>query len=291
MQSQQPMTNFRQPQTMFNSFQSTPWDQQQPVQFSPISQGKQKLQEQDSQWGAEAFAKAFEDASMDAAEADPVHSDYLEEMLRQEIANEIEQESEVTEWVVQSAGEQEHGPHYDDGLSQEMLEQEIAREIEMESEEIQWIIQTKAEEREAQAEGMRLDTNHLQGLDLSHDFLDVDEEFKTGEEHEYSEDPHPFLRMDDVMHQPGHDLAHDEQQETRASSPRSIDEDLARTAGQLLQSVEHDTSEKFQSSVFLQLMRRLRDKEVTVEGENFVEVSEDDLLQSMQMQTPPPETA
>lgn len=285
------MTSFRQPQPMFNSLQGSQWNYQQPVQFSPIAQGKQKLQEQDSQWGAEAFAKAFEDASMDAAEADPMDGDYLQEMLRQEIAKEIEQESEVTEWVVQSAREQEHGPHYDDGLSQEKLEQEIAREIEMESEEIQWIIQSNAEAREAQAESTRLETNHLQGLDLSHDFLDVDEEFKTGEEHEYSDDPHPFLRMDDVMHQPGHDLAQQEQQETRASSPRSVDEDLARTAGQLLQSVEHDTSEKFQSSVFLQLMRRLRDKEVTVEGENFVEVSDDDPLLSMQMQTPPSEAA
>jgi hypothetical protein len=48
---------------------------------------------------------------------------------------------------------------------------------------------------------------------------------------------------------------------------------LAHTAGQLLDSVSHDTSEKFAQSSFLALMKRLRDGEVKVEGENFIEVS------------------
>jgi len=51
------------------------------------------------------------------------------------------------------------------------------------------------------------------------------------------------------------------------------DDDLSRVAGQLLDSVSHENSQKFQDSVFLQLMRKLRDKEVKVDGENFVEVS------------------
>jgi hypothetical protein len=249
MQSQQPMASFHQPQAMFQPFQDMSWEYQQPAQFAPVSQGKQKMmQEQDSQWNAEAFARAFEAASLDAVEAEP---------------------------------------EYDDGLSQEMLEREIAREIEMETEEIQFLIQAKAEEQAA-AQRLRQETNHLQGLDLSQGFLDVDEEFASAEDQHYMDDPHPFLRDDTMhMHEPGHDLPFEEeqQQETQASTPKSIDEELARTAGHLLESVQHDTSEKFQSSVFLQLMRRLRDKEVTVEGENFVEVSEDDPLQSMP--TPP----
>ncbi|KAI9722261.1 MAG: hypothetical protein M1812_001733 [Candelaria pacifica] len=48
---------------------------------------------------------------------------------------------------------------------------------------------------------------------------------------------------------------------------------LARTAGQLLDSVKDDQSEKFRESNFLALMRRLRDKEVTVEGDKMVDVS------------------
>ncbi|OLL26873.1 hypothetical protein NEOLI_001751 [Neolecta irregularis DAH-3] len=46
---------------------------------------------------------------------------------------------------------------------------------------------------------------------------------------------------------------------------------LARTAGQLIESVNHDTSEKFQNSAFFGLMRRIRDKEIVVEGEKMVE--------------------
>jgi hypothetical protein len=46
---------------------------------------------------------------------------------------------------------------------------------------------------------------------------------------------------------------------------------LSRTAKQLLESVSHETSDKFAQSSFLELMRRLRDKEVHVEGEDFIE--------------------
>ena len=250
------------------------------MQFEPMSSnGKGKMmQQQDSQRDAEAFAAAFEQASLDAVEAEPAYDDGLsQEMLEQEIAREIAMESEAVEMSIERPVEA--GPEYDDGLSQDMLEQEIAREIEMETEEIQFLIQQKAKEEEAQRH-MRQETNHLSALDLSQDFIDVDEEFKIAEEHEYSEDPHQFLRMDDdPLRQMVHDMEREGQQETTASTPKSIDEELARTAGSLLESVSHDTSEKFQSSVFLQLMRRLRDREVTVEGEKFVEVSEDDSLQ------------
>ncbi|KAF9891283.1 hypothetical protein FE257_004847 [Aspergillus nanangensis] len=50
-------------------------------------------------------------------------------------------------------------------------------------------------------------------------------------------------------------------------------DELARTAGHLLDSVRHDQSQKFQNSNFLALMRRIRDREVQVEGDEFREVS------------------
>ncbi|KAF1814322.1 hypothetical protein P152DRAFT_512710 [Eremomyces bilateralis CBS 781.70] len=56
--------------------------------------------------------------------------------------------------------------------------------------------------------------------------------------------------------------------------PQVIDDDaLAQTAGQLLQSVSDNTSQKFQESNFLALMRKIRDKEIKVEGDHMVEVS------------------
>ncbi|PGH07942.1 hypothetical protein AJ80_07923 [Polytolypa hystricis UAMH7299] len=46
-------------------------------------------------------------------------------------------------------------------------------------------------------------------------------------------------------------------------------DELAKTAGQLLDSVSHDQSDKFKQSNFLALMRQLRDREVTVEGDEL----------------------
>ncbi|KAF8542078.1 hypothetical protein BDD12DRAFT_826662 [Trichophaea hybrida] len=58
----------------------------------------------------------------------------------------------------------------------------------------------------------------------------------------------------------------------KEKEPLGQDSDaLARTAGQLLDSVRQDTSEKFQNSNFLALMRKLRDHEVVVEGDKMVE--------------------
>ena len=48
---------------------------------------------------------------------------------------------------------------------------------------------------------------------------------------------------------------------------------LARTAGELLDKVKHDSNPKFQNSSFLSLMRQLRDREVHVEGDKIVNVS------------------
>lgn len=61
---------------------------------------------------------------------------------------------------------------------------------------------------------------------------------------------------------------------TEDGKPRRDDPDeLARTAGQLLDSVSHDQSQKFKESQFLALMRRIRDREVQLEGDEFREVS------------------
>jgi hypothetical protein len=72
-------------------------------------------------------------------------------------------------------------------------------------------------------------------------------------------------------------------QEPKTRTPdqdnRDADE-LARTAGQLLTSVQHDTSDKFQNSQFLALMRKIRDGEVRVEGEEFKETYGNDNMVS-----------
>ncbi|KAL8949655.1 MAG: hypothetical protein Q9222_004256 [Ikaeria aurantiellina] len=73
----------------------------------------------------------------------------------------------------------------------------------------------------------------------------------------------------------GSDRITDESEQRREplSHEQEADE-LARTAGQLLENVKHDQSIKFQESNFLSLMRQLRDREVKVEGDKFVEAKQ-----------------
>jgi hypothetical protein len=51
---------------------------------------------------------------------------------------------------------------------------------------------------------------------------------------------------------------------------------MAATAGKLLERVADNTSEKFQNSQFLGLMRKLRDREVRVEEDKIVEVRKEE---------------
>ena len=80
----------------------------------------------------------------------------------------------------------------------------------------------------------------------------------------------------------GSDAIPYQEQKTRTPDQDSRDADeLARTAGQLLTSVQHDTSDKFQNSQFLALMRKIRDGVVKVQGEEFKETYGSDNLVSI----------
>lgn len=67
---------------------------------------------------------------------------------------------------------------------------------------------------------------------------------------------------------------------TADQDARDADE-LARTAGQLLTSVQHDTSTKFQNSNFLDLMRRIRDREVEVQNNDLTDVATGEAVNMM----------
>lgn len=72
--------------------------------------------------------------------------------------------------------------------------------------------------------------------------------------------------------------------------PKHDDDEMAETAGRLLERVADNTSEKFQNSQFLSLMRRLRDREVRVEGDKMVDIPQD-LKTTATPSTIPPTTA
>ncbi|KAF2747209.1 hypothetical protein M011DRAFT_51588 [Sporormia fimetaria CBS 119925] len=64
-----------------------------------------------------------------------------------------------------------------------------------------------------------------------------------------------------------------QQQQQQQTAPDRDAEELAQTAGLLLEKVADNTSEKFKNSQFLNLMRRLRDHEVKVVDDKMVEVN------------------
>lgn len=51
------------------------------------------------------------------------------------------------------------------------------------------------------------------------------------------------------------------------------EDELARTAGELLDNVKHEHSAKFRESKFLAFMGQLRDRKVRIEGDKVVDVS------------------
>lgn len=67
-----------------------------------------------------------------------------------------------------------------------------------------------------------------------------------------------------------HDIQAEDQQMEDIKQPND-DDALAATAEELLQKVEHNQTDKFRNSQFLGLMRKLRDREVKVEGDKMVE--------------------
>ncbi|KAM0722876.1 hypothetical protein Q7P37_001074 [Cladosporium fusiforme] len=80
------------------------------------------------------------------------------------------------------------------------------------------------------------------------------------------------LALDTDQHMLPEGMIREEQHETQEST-RNDDDALAATAQELLEKVENNQSEKFRNSQFLGLMRKLRDREVKVEGDKMVETT------------------
>ncbi|KAH9865484.1 hypothetical protein J1614_009068 [Plenodomus biglobosus] len=64
----------------------------------------------------------------------------------------------------------------------------------------------------------------------------------------------------------------EEERQQQQQPQRNEEDEMAETAGRLLERVADNTSEKFQNSQFLSLMRKLRDREVKVQEDKIVEV-------------------
>jgi hypothetical protein len=82
------------------------------------------------------------------------------------------------------------------------------------------------------------------------------------------------------------ELQQQPEQTKEEQPPPHVDDEMAQTAGKLLERVADNTSSKFQNSQFLELMRRLRDREVRVEGDKMVDVSSSSAQISSQSSAP-----
>ncbi|KAH4903225.1 hypothetical protein HBI80_117340 [Parastagonospora nodorum] len=86
------------------------------------------------------------------------------------------------------------------------------------------------------------------------------------------------------MRTPEHERMAPQPEQKQEQPPLNDEDEMAATAGRLLERVADNTSEKFQNSQFLQLMRRLRDHEVRVEEDKIVEINAQENAASTQQQ-------
>lgn len=114
------------------------------------------------------------------------------------------------------------------------------------------------------------DSEQAQSIQLAHDLV------KTGQDIMLKESAERFMsgtsEENQIKQEPriGADLIHDPSTQEQNQHEQQDPDALARTAAQLLDSVKNNQSEKFKNSQFLELMRQLRDREVTVEGDAIV---------------------
>lgn len=87
--------------------------------------------------------------------------------------------------------------------------------------------------------------------------------------------PQEQVVEENLIHEPsalkiGSDAISYTEQKDRTSDQDSRDaNDLARVAGELVQNISHEQNTKFKNSTFLDLMRRIRDREVEVRNNDF----------------------
>jgi len=123
----------------------------------------------------------------------------------------------------------------------------------------------------------RLQTNHLEAhahreaqMALDLDLQDMHD--GVAPEPFYSE--HLSRMVDEEKMRTPQNEQQEQEEQKQQQQPNNDADELAQTARQLLESVSDNMSEKFQQSTFLALMRQLRDKEVTVQGDKMVNMNE-----------------
>lgn len=106
---------------------------------------------------------------------------------------------------------------------------------------------------------------------------------------------HHETALQSEIHEPSHAKIGSDAIEYTEVRDRTPDQDardasdLARVAGELVQNVSHETNEKFRNSQFLDLMRRIRDREIEVRNNDFESTQQTPSVPQQESTQPRPE--
>ena len=269
-----------------------------PSQLSSVAQGKQSQQAVEVVYEDDAFERAFDAASKQMMEQESAAKEQQEKDKSQ---YELVQEQVVRSKLLQREKisahhrEQENAAsqHTEDGLlyresaSSETMQQDEPRVGAKSRAVVDYEMQLKLLEqaniarlRKVREENEKGDLQTYEqfmersaAAGLHHAVADYrwQAQFGASDKRRLPQDGRDKLNSTDVLR----DQQPIDQQEHTNRDFQTTDQanELSRTAGQLLDNLKDEKSEKFQQSNFMQLMRQLRDKEMIVEGENIVPVS------------------
>jgi len=256
------------------------------AQVSEIAQGKQRAQDDVPAFDEAAFEQAFAQAQqdmMEVAEAEQVHTQPAQEALDLDRPGEMDPllqriretrpavYSAIQVWSETGLGRTDEAVAY----LENMENMEKSGTLVQDANEGKWIVDSlqrivnrdAPQEVKTRAEKLITAINQrlMSQYPLGSRVLMSEEQiWQDLEAAGYMRTPDPIMQR---MEQRS-----EEEQKQEQQPPKNDDDEMAATAGRLLERVADNTSEKFQNSQFLGLMRRLRDREVRVQEDKIVEV-------------------
>ncbi|XPS97915.1 hypothetical protein M3J09_007132 [Ascochyta lentis] len=266
-----------------SSYMQTPGFQPS-AQMSQVAQGKQVVQEPAPVFDEAAFEQAFAHAQQDAFdEAEAEQKRAQSRAMNPEVMG-MDRPSEdplliriretrpavysaIQVWSEMGLGRTEEAVSYLDNMG--ILER--SGDLVQDANEAKWIVDSlqrivnrgAPQEVKTRAEGLIAAINQR-----------VMSQYPLGARVPMSEE-RIWQDLDEAgyMKSPQNELVEQELKQKEEQPKMNDDDEMAATAGRLLERVADNTSEKFQNSQFLELMRRLRDREVRVEGDKMVETN------------------
>ncbi|CAN9143120.1 unnamed protein product [Alternaria alternata] len=255
------------------------------AQVSEVAQGKQRAQDDVPAFDEAAFERAFAQAQqdmMEVAEAEQVHTQPAQEALDLDRPGEMDPllqriretrpavYSAIQVWSETGLGRTDEAVTY----LQNMQNMERTGTLVQDANEGRWIVDSlqrivnrdAPQEVKTRAEKLITAINQrlMSQYPLGSRVLMSEEQiWQDLEAAGYMRTPEPIMQR--MEQRP-------EEEQKQEQPPKNDDDEMAATAGRLLERVADNTSEKFQNSQFLGLMRRLRDREVRVQEDKIVEV-------------------